>query len=269
MPDFIDVWKRYGYKVDIFLNDNEVIDDLQYKGLRIIQKNDGFKFGIDAVILSHFVDVKKNDNVIDLGTGTGIIPILLAGKTEAKSITGLEIQSDMAEMANRSVLLNSLEERVKIVCGDIKECVELFGRSKFNVVVTNPPYMSVGRGLVNPSDTKSIARHEILCTLEDIIRVSSKLLVPGGQFAMVHRPQRLVDILFLMRQYKIEPKFLRFVHPSPYKRANLILVKGSRGGNPELKMMEPLYVYDENGKYSGKYSKEIDDIYHRGEYQVE
>jgi len=248
--------------VDINLNDNEVIDDLQYKGLKLIQKNDGFKFGIDAVILSHFLDVKKNDNIIDLGTGTGIISILLAGKTEAKSITGLEIQPDMAEMANRNVLLNSLEERVKIVCGDIRESVERFGCSKFNGVVTNPPYMSVGRGLVNPSDTKSIARHEILCTLEDIIRVSSKLLVPGGQFAMVHRPQRLVDILFLMRQYKIEPKFLRFVHPSPYKRANLVLVKGFRGGNPELKMMEPLYVYDENGRYS----KEIDDIYHRGEY---
>ena len=147
--------------MDIILNDNEVIDDLQYKGLKIIQKNDGFKFGIDAVILSHFVDVKKNDSVIDLGTGTGIIPVLLAGKTEAKTITGLEIQPDMAEMANRSVLLNSLEERVKIVCGDIKESVELFGCSKFNVVVTNPPYMSAGRGLINPSDTKSIARHEI------------------------------------------------------------------------------------------------------------
>jgi tRNA1(Val) A37 N6-methylase TrmN6 len=247
--------------VDIIINDNEVIDDLQYKGLKIIQKKDGFKFGIDAVILSNFLDVKKSDDIIDLGTGTGIIPILLAGKTEAKSIIGLEIQADMAEMANRSVILNSQNDRVKIVCGDIKESIERFGNSTFNCVVTNPPYMSVGRGLVNPSDTKSIARHEILCTLEDIIRLSSRLLVPGGQFAMVHRPQRLVDILFLMRQYKIEPKFLRFVHPSPYKRANLVLVKGFRGGNPELKMLEPLYVYDE----SGKYSKEIDEIYQRGE----
>lgn len=247
--------------MDIIINENEVIDDLQYKGLKIIQKKAGFKFGVDAVILSNFLSVKKNDDVIDLGTGTGIIPILLAGKTEAKSITGLEIQSDMAEMAKRSVLLNSQCDRVKIVCGDIKESIEQFGSSRFNCVVTNPPYMSVGRGLVNPSDTKSIARHEILCSLEDIIRVSSRLLVPGGQFAMVHRPQRLVDILYLMRHYKIEPKFLRFVHPSPYKRANLVLIKGFRGGNPELKMMEPLYVYDE----SGKFSKEIDEIYQRGE----
>ncbi|MDP4181694.1 MAG: tRNA1(Val) (adenine(37)-N6)-methyltransferase [Bacillota bacterium] len=247
--------------MDILINENESIDDLQYKGLKIIQKNDGFKFGVDAVILSHFLDVKKNDHIIDLGTGTGIIPILIAGKTEARMITGLEIQQDMAEMAARSVKLNELDERVKIVCGDIKNSVEYFGGSKFNSVVTNPPYMSSGRGLVNPSDTKSIARHEILCGLEDVIRSAAKLLVTGGQMAMVHRPQRLVDILVLMRQYKIEPKFLRFVHPSPYKRANLVLIKGFRGGNPELKMIEPLYIYDEHGNYS----KEINDIYNREE----
>lgn len=246
--------------MDIELLPNERIDDLQYNGLKVIQKKDGFCFGVDAVLLANFADVKARENVIDLGTGTGIIPILLAGKTKAQTITGLEIQPEMSEMAMRSVSLNKLEGRIKIVCGDIKDSIHYFGLSKFNVVVSNPPYMNKNGGLVNPSDTIAIARHEILCTLEDVIEVSSKLLVPGGQLAMVHRPERLVDIIYNMRNYGIEPKYIRFVHPSPYKKANLLLVKGTRGGNPQLKMMEPLYVYNEKGDYSD----EINQIYCRG-----
>ena len=244
----------------IRLFDNERIDDLQYKGLKIIQKTNGFCFGVDAVLLANFADVKKGDHVVDLGTGTGIISILVAGKTGADKVVGLEIQQEIAEMASRSVELNQLGDRVSIVQGDIKNSVELFGPSKFNIVVTNPPYMNSGGGLVNPSDTKAISRHEILCTLEDVIKAGSKLLVPGGQLAMVHRPERLVDIVYLMRSYSIEPKYIRFVHPSPYKKANLLLIKGTRGGRPQLKMMEPLYVYDEKGEYS----EEINRIYARG-----
>jgi tRNA1Val (adenine37-N6)-methyltransferase len=239
--------------------DNERIDDLQCKGLKLIQKVEGFCFGVDAVLLANFADVRKNDEVIDLGTGTGIIPILLAGKTQARSIIGLEIQKDMAEMAARSIDMNGLECRVKVVFGDIKDSVACFGKSRFNVVVTNPPYMSRGRGLINPDDTKAISRHEIMCTLEDVIGAGSGLLAPGGQFAMVHRPDRLVDIVYLMRNFGIEPKYLRFVHPSPYKKPNLLLIKGTKGGNPQLKMMDPLYVYDENGNYS----KELNEIYGR------
>jgi tRNA1Val (adenine37-N6)-methyltransferase len=250
----VDIWVE-----KVKLKANERIDDLQYKGLKLIQKKDGFCFGIDAVLLANFADVKKGDSVIDLGTGTGVIPILMAGKTQAKTIIGLEIQREVAEMADRSVKLNRLEERVKIVCGDIKDAVEIFGYSNFNVVVVNPPYMNKGGGLVNPSDVKAISRHEILCTLEDIIRAGSRLVMPGGQMAMVHRPNRLVDIIFLMRSYKIEPKYLRFVHPSPHKEANLLLIKGTRNGNPQLKILEPLYVYDENGNYS----EEINRIYCR------
>lgn len=238
---------------------NEKIDDLQYKGLKLIQKDKAFRFGLDAVLLANFADVKKGNSVIDLGTGTGIISILLAGKTEATSIVGLEIQEGIAEMAGRSVKMNCLEDRVKIVHGDIKESVGLFGASSFDVVVSNPPYMNQGGGIINMSDTKAIARHEILCSLEDVIRSASKLLVPGGQFAMVHRPDRLADIVWLMRNFSIEPKYIRFVHPSPYKKANLMLIKGTRQGRPQLKMMEPLYVYDEEGKYS----KEINEIYCR------
>lgn len=243
------------------LKENERIDDLQYKGLKIIQKENTFRFGLDAVLVSNFADVKKNDCVIDLGTGTGIISILIAGKTEAKCITGIEIQEDMADMAKRSVTLNNLYGRVKIVCGDLRKSAEIFGTSQFDVVVTNPPYMNVGGGLLNPNETKAISRHEILCSLEDVINVSDKILKPMGQFAMVHRPDRLVDIIWLMRKYSIEPKYMRFVYPSVYKKANLVLIKGTKQGRPQLKMMEPLYVYNEKGKFSD----EINKIYGRGE----
>lgn len=245
--------------MDIQLKQNERIDDLQYKGLKLIQNTQGFCFGVDAVLLSNFADVKKGARVIDLGTGTGIIAVLIAGKTEAESVFGLEIQENMAEMASRSVQLNNLTSRVRMVHGDIKESVDLFGAAQFDVVVSNPPYMNSGGGLVNPADMKAVSRHELLCTLEDVIKSSSRLLKPGGQFAMVHRPDRLVDIVYLMRSHKIEPKYIRFVHPSPYKKPNLLLIKGTRGGNPQLKMMNPLYVYDENGNYS----EEIDRIYDR------
>lgn len=242
----------------------ERIDDLQYRGLKLIQNTEAFCFGIDAVLLANFADVKKGDKVIDLGTGTGIIAVLLAGKTQASKITGLEIQPEMAEMALRSVKLNSQEHKIDIVTGDIKDAPGRFGLSSFDVVVSNPPYIPKGAGLVNPMDKKALARHEILCSLQDVIESASKLLVTGGQFAMVHRPERLVDILCLMRSCKIEPKYIRFVHPSPYKKANIVLVKGTKGGRPELKMLEPLYVYDEEGKYSN----EINEIYCREELKI-
>lgn len=245
--------------MDISIFENERLDDLQYKGLRLLQKKGGFCFGVDAVLLSYFAQVAKNSKVIDLGTGTGIIALLLAAKKEPLKVTGLEIQPEMAEMAARSVKLNRLEDRVEIVQGDIREASKLFGASSFDVVVTNPPYMVKGGGLLNPADTKAVARHEILCTLEDVISSSAKLLRPGGKFSMVHRPQRLADIIYQMRNNSIEPKYLRFVHPSPGKKPSLLLISGTRNGNPELKVQEPLYIYDNDGNYS----KEIDEIYSR------
>ncbi|MDQ2086366.1 tRNA1(Val) (adenine(37)-N6)-methyltransferase [Herbivorax sp. ANBcel31] len=246
--------------MDVKIKENERIDDLQYKGLKIIQKEDAFCFGLDAVLVANFTDIKKNDFVVDLGTGTGIIPILIAGKTEAKSILGIEIQEDMAEMAKRSIKLNDIGDRVKIICGDLKKSVDILGSSKFNVIVSNPPYMNAGGGLLSESNTKAVSRHEIFCTLEDVVKASEKLLKPKGQLAMVHRPDRLVDIIWLMRKYSIEPKYMRFVHPSAKKKANLILVKGIKHGRPQLKMMEPLYVYNEHGIFSD----EINKIYCRG-----
>lgn len=245
--------------MDFSIFENERLDDLQYKGLRLLQKKDGFCFGVDAVLLSHFVQVAKNSNVIDLGTGTGIIAILLAAKREPRKVTGLEIQPEIAEMAARSVQLNGLEDRVEIVQGDIKEAAKRFGASSFDAVVSNPPYIGRGGGLLNPADTKAISRHEILCTLEDVVSAAAELLRPGGKFSMVHRPQRLADIICRMRNNAIEPKYLRFVHPSPGKKPNLLLISGTRNGNPELKIQEPLYIYDSDGNYS----KEINEIYNR------
>jgi len=248
----------------IELKENERVDDLQYKGLRLIQKKTGFCFGVDAVLLANFADVRKNDRVLDIGCGTGIIALLAAAKKSPSCVIGLEIQDEMAEMAARSVQLNKMEHIIKIVRGDIKNSVELFGASTFDSIVTNPPYMNKGGGLVNPSDSKAISRHELLCTLEDVIHASSRLLIPNGRFSMVHRPDRLADIISLMRKYSIEPKQMRFVHPTPYKSPNLLLIGGIRGGKPLLKISDPLYVYDENGKYS----KEINDIYCRNEVGI-
>lgn len=245
--------------MEVDIKQNERIDDLQCRGLRIIQNKNGFCFGVDAVLLANFTRVKKGQRVIDLGTGTGIIPVLIAGKTEAKYVVGLEIQQDVAEMAKRSVALNGLDDRVDIINGDIKEAALLFGKGSFDIVTTNPPYKHGGSGIVNPKDGKAISRHEIMCTLEDVISQSSALLNNNGRFFMVHRPERIVDIIYLMRQYKIEPKRIRFVHPYPGKKPNLLLIEGLKCGRVFLNFMDPLYIHDENGNYT----KEIYDIYGR------
>ncbi|QZY55319.1 tRNA1(Val) (adenine(37)-N6)-methyltransferase [Crassaminicella profunda] len=237
----------------------ERVDDLQCKGLRLIQDPKGFCFGIDAVLLSNFCEIRKNWRVIDLGTGTGIIPILLAGKTNAKEIVGVEIQPSVAEMASRSVKLNQLEDRVKIIQEDLKNILEHTDPFTFDCVTSNPPYMNAGGGLLNPESMKAISRHEVKCNLEDIISVSSKLVKDRGHFYMVHRPHRLVDIIYLCRKYKLEPKKIRFIHPNKNKKPNILLIQCVKYGRPELKFMDPLYVYNEDGTYTD----EIHEIYGR------
>lgn len=241
--------------------DDERVDDLQYKGLCIIQKKKGFCFGMDAVLLSHFVDARKGDSVLDLGTGTGIIPILIAGHTLAERIVGVEIQEDIADMAKRSIVMNELDARVTILNEDLKNTDRVLCQNSFDVVVTNPPYIKANGGLKNERDTKAISRHEILCTLDDVVRVSEKMLKHGGRFCMVNRPNRLVDIMITMRKYHIEPKIMRMVHPRVGSDANLVLVMGKKGAKSELRVMDPLYVYDD----SGVFTKEIDYIYNRRE----
>lgn len=239
------------------LKGNERIVDLERNGYRIIQDRERFCFGIDAVLLTGFASVKEGEKMLDFGTGTGIIPILLEAKTKGLHFTGLEIQKESADMAERSVRLNGLCEKVDIVCGDIKEASDIFGGASFDVVTTNPPYMTENHGLKNPEEPKAIARHEIKCTLEDVIRESAKVLKPGGRFYMVHRPRRLADIIEIMREYKIEPKRIKMVHPFADREANMVLIEGRRGGRPMMKVEPPIIVY----KTQGVYSDEIHDIY--------
>ncbi len=241
----------------VSLKENERIDDLQRNHYKIIQDPGRFCFGMDAVLLSGFAKAKEGDKVLDLGTGTGIIPILMEAKTKAGHLTGLEIQPDSADMAFRSVKLNGLEKKIDIITGDIKEADGLFGAASFDVVTCNPPYMTEHHGLTNPKAPKAIARHELLCTLEDVIRVSSRLLKPGGNFFMVHRPFRLADIIVLLRQYRLEPKRMKLVYPFADKEPNMVLVEANRGGRARMTVEKPLIVYREPGVYTD----EIYDIY--------
>ena len=232
------------------LKPEERLDDLQVNGYEIIQHPGKFCFGMDAVLLANFARVKKNERVLDLGTGTGVIPILLTAKTEGEAFTALEIQEESADMARRSVAHNHLEGKVEIVTGDIKEAAGIFGPVSFDVITTNPPYMIGQHGIANASDAKAIARHEVLCDLDDILRESARILKPGGRFYMVHRPFRLAEILSKMVHAGIEPKRMRMVHPYLHKEPNMVLLEGKRGGNSRMRVEPPLIVYKEAGVYS-------------------
>lgn len=243
--------------LEVPLLEGERIDDLERNGYRIIQNKKRFCFGMDAVLLSGFAKVKEGECVLDLGTGTGIIPILLEAKTKGRHFTGLEIQEEVAEMAGRSVRLNHLEDKVEIVTGDIKEADRIFGKSVFDVVTSNPPYMIADHGLQNPNRSRAISRHEICCTLEDVIREAELVLKPGGRFYMVHRPFRLTDMMELLRKYHLEPKRLKMVHPYVDKEPNMVLVEAIRGSRARVTVEPPLIVFQEDGTYT----KEITGVY--------
>lgn len=241
----------------IELRENERIDDLQRNGYKIIQNEKKFCFGMDAVLLSGFAMVREGETVLDIGTGTGIIPILLEAKTEGRHFTGLEIQEESAEMALRSVKLNNLNEKIDIICGDINNAGDLFDPGSFDVITTNPPYMIEDHGLKGDNKEKNIARHEICCTLEDIVRESSRMLKDKGRFYMVHRPFRMVEIFATLTKYRLEPKRLKLVYPFVDKEPNMLLIEALKGGNPRLTVEKPLIVYKEKGIYTD----EIYDIY--------
>lgn len=243
--------------MEIQLNENERIDDLEIKNMKIIQNKDGFCFGIDSVLLSDFAkEIKDNSRVVDLGTGTGILGILLCAKTNLKEILGIEIQEEVAEMAQRSILLNGLENKFKILNINIKEIKNIENKNKlnkknsFDYVITNPPYKKINTGKINENEKKLISRHELTASLDDFIETASFLLKDKGSLFMVHRPDRLVDILEKMRIEKIEPKEIKFVYPKINEKPNLILIKGVKNAKPFLKVDKPLYVYDEKGNYT-------------------
>ena len=230
---------------DVTLLPGERIDDLERNGYRIIQNKEKFCFGMDAVLLSGFTVVKKGERVIDLGTGTGIIPILLCAKTEGAHFTGVEIQPEMADMARRSVLLNGIEEKVDILEADLRTF-----SGACDVVTSNPPYMKMQHGLQNPDDAKAVSRHEICCSLEDVCGTASGLLRTGGRFYMVHRPLRLPEIITELKKVRLEPKRMRFVHPFAGKEANMVLIEAIKEAGPECRVEKPLIIYTEPGKYA-------------------
>ena len=239
---------------------DERIDDLEFNNLKIIQNKEGLCFGIDSILLSDFSrNIKKGANVLDLGTGTGIIATLLCGKTNLNKIIGIEIQEEIAEMANRSIKLNNLENKFEIINENILNLLKIFEKNSFDAIVTNPPYKKNGTGIINEDEKKIISRHEITANLEDFIMISTMLLKDKGEFYMVHRPDRLVDILSIMRKNKLEPKLLRFVFSNMNKEPKLILIKGIKNAKPFLKIESNLYIYDENGNYT----EEIKKIYNK------
>lgn len=241
--------------MNVEIKDYERVDDLHRNGYRIIQDPKRFCFGIDAVILSGFAEVRKGERAMDLCTGTGVIPILLEAKTEGSHFTGLEIQSESAEMANRSVLLNDLQDKVTIDEGDVKNTEALYRASSFNVVTVNPPYMNDGGGLKNEYSPKTIARHEVLCSLEDVVSASARLLAPQGRLYMVHRPHRLTDIMVTLRKYRLEPKKLRFVHSFCDREPVMVLIEAVSNGKPMVKVMPPLIIYKEDNSYTDEIMK--------------
>lgn len=242
---------------DVIKSPTERIDDLQRNGLSIIQDTRAFCFGMDAVLLSGFARIPEGGYAVDLGTGNGIIPLLLSAKTRAAHITGLEIQKGAADLAGRSVLMNNLSERISIVEGDIKEASALLGKGRFDTVTSNPPYMKSGGGLKNPDSPKAIARHEIALCFEDLARESSALLKHGGSLYIVHRPLRLAEIFVTLMKYKLEPKTMRMVHPYLGHEANMVLLEARKGSGPELRTLPPLIVYKEEGVYT----EEILEVY--------
>ncbi len=243
--------------IDNFVKIDETIDDLQLKGIKVIQKKKSFRFGIDAVLLSNFSKVKNGNKVIDLCTGTGIIPFIIAGKTKAEYIKGIEIQEDMVEMANRTVSYNELQERVEFINKDLKDIKFIKSLDKVDIVTVNPPYKVSGTGIINKNDKNTIARHEICCNLDNVMEASKILLKDKGKFFMVHRPERIADIMCSMRKFKIEPKLIKMVYPSYNKKPTMVLIEGQKNAGKFLKWDKPLYVYDENNQYT----REVKDIY--------
>ncbi len=244
--------------MEIQLQPGERLDDLQRNGYKIIQNEKLFCFGMDAVLLSAFARVREGEDALDLGTGTGVIPILLEARTRGRSFTGLEICKTSADMARRSVQYNHLEHKISIIEGDIKEADRIFPAASFDVVTSNPPYMTGGHGLVNADLDKAAARHEILCTLDDVVRQAARALKPQGCFYMVHRPFRMAEIIRALSTYKLEPKRIRLVYPFVDKEPNMILIEALKGGRPRVTVEPPLIVYKEKGVYT----PEVRDLYY-------
>ena len=231
----------------IKVDNNEKIEDLGEKGLKIIQAKNIYRFSVDSILLLNFIRVKNYEKIIDLGTGSGIIPLLLFGKRKGLSIYGVEIQKDLADMARRSVELNKLQNGITIIQEDFKNLKNIFKNQQFDVVISNPPYISLGQGKINPLSSRAIARHEIKGDLEDIISVSNYLLKNKGRIYLIYRSAKLIKLIIALKKYGIEPKVIKFIHPRPGEKANLVLLEGIKGGKEELKIEDPIFLNLKNG----------------------
>lgn len=234
------------------LYDDERIDYLLAdESMKIIQSPTCFAFSLDAVLLAHFAHIPiKRGKILDLCTGNAVIPLLLSKRTHAK-IVGVEIQDRIFQMAERSIALNHLTDQLSVIHGDLKEMQPILGHSNFDVVTCNPPYFRSPKETEhNDNEYLTIARHEVYCTLEDVVRACKLHVKPGGKVAMVHRPGRLVDIIALFREYKLEPKRIQLVYPKRGKEANMLLIEGIRDGKPDIKILPPLYIYNDDGTYT-------------------
>ncbi|KAF0195598.1 MAG: type 11 methyltransferase [Bacillota bacterium] len=228
----------------------ERLDDLRRAGLRIVQSSDAFCFSIDAVLLAHFATIKTGDVIIDLGTGSGVIPLLMSTRGERLRITGLELNAIVADRARRSIEINQLTHCISIVQGDLKEAAKIFGHECFTLVVSNPPYLPIGIGEISQSSTRCMARHEVTATLHDVVKASADLLSTGGRLALVHRPSRMADIFCALREYRLEPKRLRLVHPAAGKEANMVLLEAIKNAKPDLRVGKPIYIHEADGSYT-------------------
>jgi len=244
------------------LKPDETLDDLLINDLKLIQKDRGFRFTLDAILLAHFATVKNKDRIVDLGTGTGVIPLILSTRADNLRIYGVEIQEEIAEMASRSVRLNDLEDTISILNDDIRKLHHTIEGGVYTLVTANPPYWTLNEGKPSVLQTRAFARHELNCVLEDVVATASKLLNYQGRFALIHRTERLCDILSLMRQYRLEPRRMRFIHPFAEKGAQHVLIEARKNAPKDLKILPPLIVYEQPGKYSKEvlkwYGKEED-----------
>ncbi len=226
----------------IKINNNEKIEELGDKRLKIIQASDSYRFSVDSILLLNFIRIKNYEKIIDLGTGSGIIPLLLFGKRKGLSIYGVEIQRDLADMARRSVDLNKLQNGINIIQEDFRNLKNIFKNQQFDVAVSNPPYISLGHGKINPLSSRAIARHEIKGDIEDIISVSNYLLKNKGRIYLIYRSAKLIKLVIALKKYGIEPKVIKFIHPRPGENANLVLLEGIKSGKEELKIEDPIFL---------------------------
>jgi tRNA1Val (adenine37-N6)-methyltransferase len=246
--------------IEISLREDEKLDELFNGRLKIIQKKKGYRFSVDALLLAHFSSHHSAHSIIDLGTGSGIIPLILARKTMAPIIVGVEVQEEMADMARRTMLLNELPGRVTILREDLRNMRDCFPPASFDLVVSNPPYYSVSDGRINPTEQKAIARHEIMVSLEDLVACAHYLVKPTGCVVIIFPAKRLIDLLSALTVAAINPRLLRIIYSQKKGEGKLVIVEASKGGNPELEVTQPFFVYDPEGGYSAEMQHIYDEI---------